>query len=108
MKKKVVKADIAETLREMCGGRIRKEEAARIVERTFDKIKAELADGNTIELRGFGSFLPKMRAGRKEARNPKTGELTSVPPHYVAVFKPGQDLKAAMKAIPADSESSSE
>lgn len=108
MNKKIGKAGIAECLHEAGGYMFGKGAAVRLVDCVLDTIKKELADGNTVELRGFGSFLPKMRAGRKEARNPKTGELTSVPPHYVAVFKPGQDLKAAMKAIPADSESSSE
>ena len=102
MNEKIVKADIAETLHEIHGGKIGKEKAARIIERIFGKIKTELTKGNTIELRGFGTFMPKKRSGRKDARNPKTGKIVSTPPHHVAVFKPGQDLKAAMKEIKID------
>lgn len=96
MNRKIVRADIAEDLREMCGGKISKEECMRVVERIIMKMKNELSDGNCIELRGFGSFIPKIRKGRKDARNPKTGELVDVPPHYTAVFKPGQELKQTM------------
>ena len=34
-----------------------------------------------------------MRKGKKNARNPKTGEKIKVDPHYVAVFRAGQILK---------------
>lgn len=102
MNKKIVRADIAADLYEMCGERIGKEEAARIVNRVFLKMKNELTEGNTIELRGFGSFVAKKRAGRSGARNPKTGECVEVLPHYVAVFKPGVELKKAMREIKAD------
>jgi len=51
-----------------------------------------LANGERIEIRGFGSFkLNKMKS--RIGRNPKTGESVALPERYVAHFKPGKDLR---------------
>ena len=55
--------------------------------------------GSTIELRGFGTFEPRLRKGREKARNPKTGEIVSMAPHYVAAFRAGKDLKQALYSL---------
>lgn len=70
------------------------------IEDLFTQIKTALKQGKTIEIRGFGSFVPKFREGRDSARNPKTGGTIKVEPHYVATFKPGQELKKDMRKIP--------
>ena len=101
MNKKIVRADLAEDLHGFAGGRIGREEAARIIDRIFWKMKNEIADGNTIELRGFGTLYAKKRNGRKNARNPKTGETKNIPPHYVAAFKAGQELKKSLLVLDA-------
>lgn len=64
-----------------------------VVDNFLVQVKKSLSEGSTIELRGFGTFEPRLRKGRECARNPKTGETLSVQPHYVAAFRPGQDLK---------------
>ena len=66
---------------------------AVIVDKLIGELKSSLENGATIELRGFGTFEPRLRKGRKVAHNPKTGELLSVEPHYVAAFRAGQSLK---------------
>ena len=71
-----------------------------IVENLFTELKSALKEGATIELRGFGTFEPRLRRGRSRARNPKTGEQLSVSPHYVAAFRSGQDLKKALWNLP--------
>ena len=73
-----------------------------VVDGFLQKIKEALKDGNTIELRTFGTFEPRLRKGRSVARNPKTGEKLSVPPHYVAAFRSGQELKNALWDLPVD------
>lgn len=45
-----------------------------------------------IEIRGFGSFLPKLRKDRA-ARNPRTGSKVSVPKKYVPFFTVGKELR---------------
>lgn len=57
------------------------------------ELKVALECGDSIELRGFGTFEPRLRKGRSVARNPKTGETLSVEPHYIAAFRAGQSLK---------------
>mgnify|MGYP004471881685 FL=1 len=67
-----------------------------IVECFLSQLKQSLSKGATIELRGFGTFEPRLRKGRSCARNPKTGEQLSVKPHYVAAFRSGQELKKTL------------
>ncbi len=51
-----------------------------------------LAQGERIEIRGFGSFNLHYRAPRM-GRNPKTGESVPLSGKYVPHFKPGKELR---------------
>ena len=51
-----------------------------------------LANGERIEIRGFGSFSLRYKRSRM-GRNPKTGERVAIGEHYVPHFKPGKNLK---------------
>ncbi|GAB4120867.1 MAG: hypothetical protein Tsb0027_16630 [Wenzhouxiangellaceae bacterium] len=51
-----------------------------------------MADGDRIEIRGFGSFNLHYRSPRM-GRNPKTGEAIALPARYVPHFKPGKELR---------------
>ncbi len=51
-----------------------------------------LQSGDTIEIRGFGSFGIRHRPART-GRNPKTGAAVRVPAKWVCYFKPGKTLK---------------
>lgn len=62
----------------------------------FEAIRAAVARGEDVTLRGFGSFRRSLRA-RREARNPTTGEPVTVDEHYVVKFKPGKEFKDAVK-----------
>ncbi len=64
-----------------------------MVNTVFQSIKEALGNGEKIEIRGFGSFRLRHRRMR-EGRNPKTGELVTVPPKNVPFFKAGKELKA--------------
>lgn len=63
------------------------------------EVKSALESGDSIELRGFGTFEPRLRKGRSVARNPKTGETLSVEPHYIAAFRAGQSLKEKLWSL---------
>jgi integration host factor subunit beta len=56
-----------------------------------------LADGERIEIRGFGSFSLHFRPPRL-GRNPKTGEAVSLAGKFVPHFKPGKDLRERVNA----------
>ena len=51
-----------------------------------------LANGDRIEIRGFGSIGLRYR-GPRSGRNPKSGERVNVPGKYVPHFKPGRLLR---------------
>lgn len=89
--KKVTKIDIINSIYEKTG--FDKHDIQTLLDCFLDETKTNLEEGATIELRGFGTFEPRLRKGRSVARNPKTGELCSVEPHYVAAFRPGKELK---------------
>lgn len=62
------------------------------VKMILDHMAEALADGERIEIRGFGSFSLHYRAPRL-GRNPKTGEKVSLAGKYVPHFKPGKELR---------------
>ena len=63
-----------------------------IVSAIFDEITDALAEGNRVELRGFGAFSVKNRPART-GRNPRTGELVDVTAKRVPYFKPGKEMR---------------
>ncbi len=82
--------------------------AAKEVDEAVNKIinvmAATLAEGNRIEIRGFGSFALNYRPPRK-GRNPKTGASVEVPAKYAPHFKAGKEMRErvdsdACKSIP--------
>lgn len=64
----------------------------RIVSTIFDEISVALADGDRVELRGFGAFSVKHRDSRV-GRNPRTGEAVKVAEKTVPYFKTGKQLR---------------
>jgi integration host factor subunit beta len=62
------------------------------VKAILEQMSASLADGDRIEIRGFGSFSLHYRAPRL-GRNPKTGDAVALPGKYVPHFKPGKALR---------------
>ncbi len=88
---KVTKNDLVDAVYKSTN--IEKQEIQTVIESFLVHVRDSLAKGGTIELRGFGTFEPRLRKGREAARNPKTGEILSVEPHYVAAFRAGQILK---------------
>ena len=89
--KKTTKNDIVDIIYK--NGTFERQDILAIIDCFLKEVKGSLESGNTIELRGFGTFEPRLRKGRDIARNPKTGEKVSVEPHYIAAFRAGQSLK---------------
>jgi integration host factor subunit beta len=96
--KKVTKYDLVESVYQ--NTKCEKKIVQDVIENLLVELKNSLKDGSTIELRGFGTFEPRLRKGRSKARNPKTGEQLSVAPHYVAAFRSGQELKKSLWELP--------
>ena len=64
----------------------------------FEIMTYTLANGNKIELRGFGSFSTRFRSTRN-VRNPKTGQKIKLHSRRVVHFKPGKELNARINKI---------
>lgn len=62
------------------------------VKTVLDAMTQALAEGQRIEIRGFGSFSLSERAPRV-GRNPKSGEQVLVPGKQVPHFKAGKELR---------------
>ena len=69
-----------------------KKDAETIINLIFGGIGTALADGDRVEIRGFGSFSVRERDAR-EARNPKSGELVKIPNRKTPFFKTGKELR---------------
>ena len=68
-----------------------------IVNAILGEITDALANGDRVELRGFGAFSVKNRQPR-QGRNPKTGEKLSVDEKWVPFFKTGKELRERLNA----------
>ncbi|MEM9709630.1 MAG: integration host factor subunit beta [Pseudomonadota bacterium] len=64
----------------------------RIVSTIFEEIIGAMAEGDRVELRGFGAFSVKARDARV-GRNPRTGESVQVEQKHVPFFKTGKLLR---------------
>ena len=89
---KLTKAEIIENIKSK-HPHISKDDIHDVLDDLFEELKAGLAADKIIELRGLGTFEVRTRAGRKRARNPKTGEKVSVEDHCVVFFKPGKEIQ---------------
>jgi DNA-binding protein HU-beta len=69
-----------------------KKDAEKALNAVFASIEEALANGEKVQIVGFGTFEVRERAARM-GRNPKTGEEISIPATLVPAFKPGKTLK---------------
>jgi DNA-binding protein HU-beta len=86
----VIKLDIVNRVAEKTG--VPKIKAEVAVDALFNAMKDAMQRGERIELRGFGVFVVKPRK-RGIGRNPRTGEVTDIPPGKTIRFKPGKELQ---------------
>jgi len=87
------KAELINAAAEKAG--LSKKDTEAAVNAAVDVITAALADGDKVQLVGFGAFEVKSRAARI-GRNPKTRQSIEIPASKVPVFKPGKALKDAV------------
>jgi DNA-binding protein HU-beta/integration host factor subunit beta len=69
-----------------------------VVEQFLDLLGEKLIEGNTIEIRGFGTFACKPRKARP-ARNPRTGETVLIDERLVPTFKFSNDIKDKINSL---------
>ena len=90
----MVRSDIVKKVAEGTGLSVK--DAEKVVDIIFGSMIEYMLKGEKLELRGFGTFMVKQRAGRI-ARNLKTNEDLPLPPRKVVYFKVGKGLKNIKK-----------
>ncbi len=88
------KAQLIEAVANNAG--LKKKEAEAAVNAMTDAIATALANGDKVQLIGFGTFEVKT-SGAREGRNPRTGEKIQIPASKRASFSAGAALKEALK-----------
>ena len=97
--KTMTRSELAALLAEGREG-ISRRHADRIVGAIFDAMGSALAQGDRIEIRGFGSFQVRERPARS-GRNPKTGEAVAIASRKVAHFRVGKALRERINSSAA-------
>ena len=78
------------------GTGLSKADATRSLETTLNSIKMALKKGQKVTLVGFGTFSLSKRKARK-GRNPRTGDVITIPAAKIPKFTAGKSLKDAVK-----------
>jgi len=93
---KMRKADLINQISEKTG--IPKVDVLVTVETLIKEIKGNIAKGENIYIRGFGSFITKKRAA-KIGRNIKKNVAVHIPEHYIPAFKPSKEFVNEVKQM---------
>ena len=89
--KKMNKTQLIEKVAQAAG--IKKSESEKAVNAVFAAMEEALADGDKVQLVGFGTFGVKAREART-GRNPQTGAAMTIPASKNVAFTAGSALKA--------------
>ena len=87
----MIKSELVQTITDR-NPHLYQRDVENIVNAILDEITDALANGDRVELRGFGAFSVKHREARK-GRNPRTGESVQVEAKSVPFFKTGKELR---------------
>ena len=90
----MTKADIVNEISKSTG--IEKAVVLETVEKFMETVKVSLSKGEPVYLRGFGSFIVKMRA-QKTARNISKETTIIIPAHNIPAFKPAKTFMNDVK-----------
>lgn len=71
---------------------VTKKDADKVVTALLDTVTEALAEGDKIQIVGFGTFEVRARDAR-EGKNPRTGEKITIAASKVPAFKAGKALK---------------
>lgn len=88
------KAELISAVAEKSG--LTKKDATAVLTAIIDTVETTLKNGDSVQIMGFGTFEVRERAARK-GRNPQTGEEIQIQASKTPAFKPGKQLKDAVK-----------
>ena len=84
------KTDLIAAVAQSAG--LTKKDSERVLNAAIDAMTAALANGEKVQISGFGAFEVKEREARI-GRNPHTKEAIDIPATKVPVFKASKALK---------------
>ncbi len=91
----MTKADVINEISDKTG--IDKADVQASVEAFFSVVKNNMANGENVYVRGFGSFVNKKRA-KKIARNISKNTTIKIPAHNIPAFKPAKVFVEGVKS----------
>ena len=90
---KMKKTDLIAAVAEQSG--LSKKDAEKALSATLDTIVNAVAEGDKIQLTGFGTFEQRQRNARTGC-DPRTGNTIEIPASKVPAFKAGKAFKDAV------------
>lgn len=87
----MLKGDIVNNISDKLGDYLKKDISSS-VDIILDTMSDCLANGNRVEIRGFGSFSLRKRKA-KTTKNPKTGKIMNIPERNTLHFAMSKYLK---------------
>lgn len=94
------KDEFVQSMCEKCG--LKQKDVNSVIKAFMDTVKKAVADGDRVQLIGFGTFEGRKRNARI-GHNPATGKEIKIPAAIVPAFKAGKafkDVVAAANAVP--------
>jgi len=91
--KTVTRTDLADAVHQKIG--LSRIESSELVETVLSVISDRIAEGESVKISSFGSFLVRSK-NERIGRNPKTGEEVPITSRRVMVFKPSNIMKQAV------------
>ena len=88
------KTDLINNIAQKSG--MSKKDVEAVLNGFFGEVTSALAEGDKVQLIGFGTFETRKRNGRT-GRNPQTGQQIDIPESVIPAFKAGNKLKEAVK-----------
>jgi integration host factor subunit alpha len=95
--KTITRADLLEVVYGCCPS-LSRVQSKEIIEVALDEICSTLLRGETVKLRGFGSFSVRSKAARV-GRNPRTLQEFPITARRVLTFKPSPRLVDAVNGV---------
>jgi DNA-binding protein HU-beta len=83
---------------------VTKKDIEAVLTATLEAIVEAVSSGDRVTLVGFGSFESRDRQAR-EGRNPKTGEVMTIPATKVPAFSAGKQFKEKVAPPKAEAKS---
>jgi nucleoid DNA-binding protein len=86
----MLKRDLIEKTTDSLEGYLKKD-----ISKAIETMSESLAQGNRVEIRGFGSLSVRKRKAR-QTKNPKTGKVMDIPPRKTLHFAMSKSMKEAL------------